>query len=101
MESISPTYYAGGIDPLTFVLTGRFGSLPERVVGIRSSHNATPLEQLDKTDDAHTYDIAISGNSLVATLRGTAHTNVPCYFSAIVSPDRSVIYWVNETRPLH
>lgn len=74
--------------------------IPEDAIGLRSSENDNPL--MHRYDEAATqiYDLELNENSIVATLRGSTQIGVTVYFSAIVSADRSTVYWVNNTRPL-
>jgi hypothetical protein len=97
-----PSYYAGGSSMATFELRGaNFEYLPEDCIGIRANHNDQPLEQRYMMDDAHTYDIeVVSGSHIIARLRNASPTASAAYFSAILSADRNIVYWVNNTNPL-
>ena len=88
--------------PSPFRVTGiRFDRLPAGVIGIRSTANDDPLMQRDLTDDNHTYDIeVVDENTMNVVLRGDTAPAGASYFSAILSEDRSIVYWTNDTNPL-
>ena len=85
-----------------YALTGsNFDLIPDDAVGIFSYSNSEPLAYINSTLDTHLYSIVEkSGTSMRVRQRVESTHSVPGFLGGIVSADRSVIYWVNRTRPL-
>lgn len=102
VESMSPDYYAANIPDDGFILTGlRLDRIPSDAIGIGAYSNDNPLGGIDSTQQKRLYHIVEqSASSLVlANNDGGVHAQ-DCYLGAIVSADRSTVYWVNFTEPL-
>ena len=85
-----------------FVLHGSgFSYLPSNIVGVRSNDNNDPLVQRYSTADTQVYHVeSKTDNELVLALSVVSMPQAPAYFGALLSNDRSTIYWLNETQPL-
>ena len=102
IETISPSYYASAQSVREAHLYGqKMFNLPSDAVGIRSNSNDDPLVQLYMTGERYTYELqVVNDNEIVAALAVDASSSQPTYFSAIVSRDRTRVYWQNETKPI-
>lgn len=83
-------------------ITGEnFDIIPDDAIGIIAFHNDIPLQYVDTEDAAHKFVIASRNEeSLVLRHNSSAVHYAPSFLGAIVSGDRSRIYWVNNTNPL-
>ena len=78
-----------------------FGILRNGALGKISYDNDAPLSFRYDNQDTHTFDVeVISNTEAVLRYRQTAAPSPYNYLGCIVSFDGSVVYWVNETRPL-
>ncbi len=78
-----------------------FELIPNDAVGIIGSSNGATREWLNTESPRQIYDITSrTKNSIIMTQRETSTHGTNSYLALIVSPDRSKIYWENETRPL-
>lgn len=102
VESLSPDYYAEGATDNGYILTGlRLDRIPSDAVGIIAYVNGTPLAERDTNILKNMYRISSqSSTSLTLVNRGTDPHYQPTYLGAIVSADRSIVYWVNTSNPL-
>jgi hypothetical protein len=102
VNSVSPTYYAPGIPFGDIVLRGlNFDLIPDTAVGVMSNKNEDPLYLRDTTDVSYLYNISQrSENEITMTTRAPYAHQLPFYLGAILSADRSTVYWMNESRPL-
>lgn len=103
MTQVSPDYYAAGVAPRTYDLVGEyFTQIPADAIGIKSYNNDDPLENIENTLSRNIYSITEKTDTTLK-LQVRAAEFVPThenYLGAIVSSNREVIYWVNESRPL-
>lgn len=83
-------------------LTGyRINLIQTGAVAILSNSNDNPMINIQTTNPSLIMDIEVlSENAATATVRQGATHSVPYYIGVIASADRSVVYWVNNTRPL-
>lgn len=86
-----------------YTLRGKgFAHLPDHVVGIQAESNDDPLSNRNAVNRRLLFNVAIKTDTemtLVAADGGSTHGgNV--YLGAVLSSDREVIYWLNDTRPL-
>lgn len=102
VEEISPSYYAENIGDVTYTLRGSgFEQIPSDAVGILAMSNGNPLELIDTTREDWLFDISEKTSSvLVMPQRQMRAHGAPTYLGAIVSADRRIVYWRNDTRPL-
>lgn len=102
VDEISPLYYAKNKENTEFSITGQgFEGIPEDAIGIFAYKNDDPLEMRYTTQDDLIYDMEVeSDNAARFVCRQTSSYHSPNYLGAIVSADRSAIYWVNRTKPL-
>lgn len=102
MTSISPSYYAAGATPSQYVLEGHgFLNIPADAVGLLSDSNNNPTEHRYQQATYRSYTIVVeSDNRAVLTYNAAQAVNANTYLGCIVSPDGSVLYWENTTRPL-
>lgn len=75
--------------------------IPSDAVGILAWSNSDPLEYLNTTVESRLYEIVEKSETWmrVSQKQESTHSGTS-YLGAIVSADRSIVYWVNETRPL-
>lgn len=87
---------------MEFDLQGNyFNYVPDDAIAIISYENDNPLEYLDDTGLSHYLVLSDkTDNSMKATGNGSYSFPRNVYLGALVSADRSEIYWVNETKPL-
>ena len=79
----------------------RFVIIPDDAIGVLASENDTPLENRYSNVDMNLYNILEkSNNSIRLSAREAAGHAKDCYLGAIVSSDRSIVYWTNTSRPL-
>lgn len=102
MTSISPNYYAGGSYKRDFILEGvNFSMVPSNAIGLIATDNNNPLELIEATSPAVILSVGQNTDTAMSLLNDSSHTlNEPSYLGAIVSNDRQVVYWVNQSRPL-
>lgn len=80
---------------------GGFKYIPADAVGLIAYTNNNPMEYLTDTDPIHLYDIEVlNSNEIRATHRVPNKPGRRSFLGAIVSADREVVYWVNDTNPL-
>lgn len=102
VESVSPTYYAAGIYNAEFSLSGRgFASIPSDAIAILSPRNSDPLYYRFVMDSDVSCILEMKTGTEMRFVQTTEHShNYPLYLGAILSPDRSVVYWENTSHPL-
>lgn len=69
-------------------------------VGIYSDANDDPLKYRYQTLDLRTGTIKEKTDTTLKISSNEIHGIIQIYLGAIVSADRSEVYWVNDTRPL-
>lgn len=102
MTEITPPYYAAGRLALSFNIVGRgFSQISGGVRAVTARANNFPLEYINHSFDNKTIIEAqvISDNLIVAQGAESDYPS-PRFVGALVSMDRTMIYWVNETKPL-
>ena len=101
MTEIRPSYYAAGDNSLEFELIGEnFDLLPSDTVGVQMHSNDDPLANRYEPVDVNLMHI-VERSSTRILVRAYRHwEHIQCSIGALLSNDRSVVYWVNETRPL-
>lgn len=78
-----------------------FALIPEGSIGIISGNNNDPLQFLNDLTENRIYDITkLDEVTAVLSQRVEYLYGSATYLGAIVSPDRTQIYWVNDTKPL-
>lgn len=79
-----------------------FDNIPDDALGILATDNNNPLERLNTDVRDYLFNITSKNNELLSLHQSydTAPHTVNSYLGAIVSNDRSEIYWVNRTNPL-
>lgn len=102
VNEITPTYYARGESLRNVTLNGfGFELIPGDAIGILSSSNDDPKENLDTQDNYMLYDIiSQTQNKIVLKEKVSASADEDSYLGCIVSPDRQTVYWENTTKPL-
>jgi hypothetical protein len=85
-----------------FSLSGeRFIGLPVGALGVLAIRNDNPLERQYSNYDSDLFRITEKTNtSLKLVSRSPSAHTIPVFLGAIVSPDRSWVYWQNDTNPL-
>ena len=104
VDEVLPSYYAKDTLNNVYELLGRgFVNIPNDAVGCLAVSNDDPLAYRYETGEFSYRLFEVSektNNRLVMTpVVDTPHA-VPSYLGCIVSQDRTVVYWVNETHPL-
>lgn len=102
VDEITPTYYASGVEQPSYTLTGSgFDWLPSDALGIRATSNDNPLEFIN-SGSLSLYDITEKSDTRIVLARqgGVGPIGSRGYLGAIVSNDRNIIYWVNDSQPL-
>jgi hypothetical protein len=104
VKEITPTYYAvteGNIRAEFELSGGGFDYIPSNAIGILSGNNNEPLMYRNVESTSYILDIRSKSNTRISLRAesGTKHSS-PIYLGAILSPDRQVIYWVNNTQPI-
>lgn len=101
VEEINPTYYARtSEEPTNFEVLGLgFDEIPNDAVGLIGVSNDEPLRYKDV--EGTRYLMAIVEKSDTRMLLQTEpHVFSNIFLGAIISADRTMVYWVNTTRPL-
>ena len=72
-----------------------------RVLAVTARSNDDPLEYKDRAiDNAIVIEAQVLSDTQIV-VNGVIHDyGTPRYIGALVSEDRSVVYWVNETAPI-
>lgn len=86
---------------MEFAIEGRnLDLLPNDIIGVVSNHNDNPLEGRYSVDDNfYCQVVSITTNTLVLSAR-SAVPHGALYLGGIVSNDRTVVYWQNDSAPL-
>lgn len=102
VDEITPTYYAGNSEQLTYELIGSgFNALPNDIIGIRSDSNNDPLRyQLSQNPSMKYIVTEKSDTRLVLTCITSAIKTLASYLGCIVSNDQNYVIWVNNSQPL-
>lgn len=102
VAEINPNYYAGGVLNTGFNLMGSdFDVIPSDAVGLYARYNDNPLEFRYSLSPSLLYSITEKTNEAMSLESNNSETtHGKNYLGAIVSNDRSTIYWVNNTKPL-
>ena len=104
VESVTPPYYAVQGAPSLYpfsVLGSGFDVIPSDAVAIIAIRNENPLEYLHTLDHWASMAIEAKEDDSISFRFSEAFSFAnPLYIGAIVSADRSQIYWVNNTEPL-
>lgn len=102
VETVSPDYYASNELVGDFELSGTgFDLLPDDAIGILADDNDNPLGYRYTTSAFNLFDVnVVNDNFTRLVVRGSSSHQLPTYLGAILSSDRSRIYWINDTKPL-
>lgn len=75
--------------------------VPNNAVGILATNNDNPLEYKDQVFEGWLFklDERTKNTMVLSQVRPGPH-DFPSYLGAILSPDRTEVYWVNNSRPL-
>lgn len=66
-----------------------------------SYNNDLPLQFVDSQNAGHLFNIVVNSNETATAVHQSGATpSLANFLGAIVSADRSVIYWINESKPL-
>lgn len=101
MTEIVPTYYAAGVYKHRYTLRGEgFDTLPSDTIAVPSPFNVTPLANLDSDDPNVIMTIESRTPTEIVFAAAEAVQHNAAYIGGIVSNDRQVVYWVNDSQPL-
>ena len=84
------------------MLRGRgFDLIPDDAVGTISAHNDDPLESRNSSTPTQIFEITAKSDTEMVISQATAASHrVPTYVGAILSKDRNIVFWENDTAPL-
>ena len=102
VDEVRPGYYAAGTERRTFeVLGGGFGLIPNDCLGIMSYDNSDPLFLKDTDIAAYICTVEEKTDGRIFfTADGIHQYSLQGYLGCIVSNDRQVVYWVNDSKPM-
>lgn len=102
VDNITPSYYAPGIPVGEFVIQGSdFSIIPDDAVFVVASNNNAQLYRRYTTNEFYYGVIGPHSDTEIRSApAGYSSHNFPSYVGAILSADRSIVYWVNYSRPL-
>lgn len=86
-----------------YTLRGKgFARLPDNVVGIQAESNDNPLKNRYGVNRRLLFNVDTKTDTemtLIAADGGSTHGG-SVYLGAVLSSDREMVYWLNDTRPL-
>lgn len=102
MTEISPAYYAESVEATQFIVRGKgFNLIPDNAVGVGSQGNDEPLDHQYTEFGSWIYDIeSKTPTEMVLKQRAVAQHASPSYLGAILSQDREVVFYQNDSKPL-
>lgn len=104
VESVSPPYYAVLVEPSfypTSISGSGFNHIPSDAVAIISTVNDEPLRYRYSEENWTFMNIVSKSDNLMSFSFSETHQfPIPLFIGAIVSADRSQLYWVNNSQPL-
>lgn len=102
VQSVNPNYYAAGVEFTTYELTGSgFLSIPQGAVGILALDNDEPMHHRNSMVPGQLFNINVVSDSLAyAVCSVSLARSVATYLGGIVTENRQVDVWVNNTKPL-
>lgn len=101
MTEVRPTYYASGTYAYEFELIGSgFGVLPDDAIGVPMSHNDNPLENRNSTQVTHVMHIVERSANRIVVRAEQSSWHPAGSIGGLVSSDRRVVYWENDTNPI-
>ena len=75
--------------------------VPDDAIGINAFYNDDPTGEVQTAAIANITPIVSRTNNTIVFRQPDIHAHtLPTYLGTIVSHDRQIIYWVNNTRPL-
>lgn len=102
VDTITPPYTTGTeVEKLySYTLIGRgFDNIPNDAIGIMSTENDNPTAHLNAETSDYDFELTLK-SSYSMTFERTARYLPNSYLGCIASADRSIVYWVNDTRPI-
>lgn len=101
MTEIRPSYYAAGNYRYDFeILGGGFSALPLDVVGVPMISNDNPLQFRNDQSAEVVMRLAERSPNRIVMRAERAWNHTTATIGALLSSDRSIVYWVNDTNPL-
>lgn len=86
---------------MEFTINGSgFDLIPNDAIGLPATNNDEPLQFLLTTDTHLVAQIVSYSDTSIRFVASGDSSHNALYLGCIVSADRSVVYWVNESRPL-
>lgn len=86
---------------MEFTINGSgFDLIPINAIGLPATNNDEPLQFLNTTDTHLVAQIVSHSDASISFAASGASSHNALYLGCIVSADRSVVYWINESRPL-
>ena len=82
------------------MLGNGFDVLPFDAIGVPMIANDRPLEYRDTIAPQAIMEIVERSDTRIVVRSGTEVIHAQSSIGALVSSDRSVVYWVNDTNPL-
>lgn len=104
VESVTPPYYAGQVNPIlysTSVYGSGFDIIPSDAVAIIANDNDAPLRFRYSKEVWASLGLVSKDDSNMSFEFAEPHVfSAQVYIGAIVSADRTQLYWLNNTKPL-
>lgn len=101
VSEVLPAYYAAGEYTYEFEILGRgFDSLPNDIVGVPMVSNDNPLQFRNATSGVSMMTIAERSNNRLVMRAATPYNHEAASIGALLSNDRTIVYWVNDTNPI-
>lgn len=101
VESITPSYYPAETSRPTYELRGGgFLGVPRSALAVEAIDNERPLQYRYDNRPIVLFDLEIISDSLMrvtARINAARSTN---YLGCILTKDRSIVIWENNTKPL-
>lgn len=86
---------------MEFVIEGSgFDLLPYDIIGVVSNHNETPLESRYNQDNRYYCEVVFKSDTRIEMAAASAVGHSALYLGGLVSYDREIVYWQNDTQPL-
>lgn len=98
---MTPNYYAEGEVRQLFRLQGSgFLSIPQDAVGLFAYQNDKPLQFIDAVQDTYLLDVNVISDTEMEVTGRIETFHYANYLGGIVSNDRQIVFWTNNSMPI-